>query len=845
MAEVTVQRIGGGADNPRLNVVFVHGLGGDADKTWRFQASKTESAFWPEWLAEDFNGLAVYSVGYPADKMGWNSGWPIEEAAVAVLDRLMKNPDLLKSNAPIVFICHSLGGIIVKQLILKANSGRDLNSSKGVFLDRVAGVVFLATPHDGSLLATLASKFGWLVTDTMRDLIANSAKLGDLSDNYRDYVAANEGRIRHLIYYENEGVGVGKVVDAGSANPGIAGADRVPIGRDHIDICKIADRTDQVYEGVLAFLDEALEPRPPTHGEKLDAVKDDTKAIRAHQEQAGAQLAALPEMVARKSRKGILIVAGVVLFAVVSFGLWTSKTQRESSTVVQSQGEKLAAVKDDTKAIRENVERLTPDVEMNAAQREALVGQLAKVKAEYGGTVDLVSGFLETMVGRKIAPEQFAATLFKIAADWKTAGEKIDALTFSGNLSPRLSQLRDQAKAAHLAGRLDQAEALLAQIARDETDALTRLKDHDREVQEEIRLRSLGVAQTKAAQAAVAHARLNYREAAMLYGEAAALVAAFDAKRRFQWLLAQASELYGQGNEFGDNAALGEAIGLYRQCLALAPRERVPLDWAGTQNNLGAALRSLGERESGTGRLEEAVAAYRAALNEVTREREPLDWAMTQMNLGNALATLGGRERGTGKLEEAVAAYAQALKEYTRERVPLDWAMTQNNLGNALRALGERESGHIESIRRLEEAVTAYRLALQEYTRERVPLQWAGTQNNLGTALATLGERESGTARLEEAVAAYHEALKEWTRERVPLDWASTQNNLGAALQTLGERESGQVESIRRLDEAVAAYRAALKEWTREAAPHWHEIARRNLARAEALLAERREGAGK
>ena len=57
-------------------------------------------------------------------------------------------------------------------------------------------------------------------------------------------------------------------------------------------------------------------------------------------------------------------------------------------------------------------------------------------------------------------------------------------------------------------------------------------------------------------------------------------------------------------------------------------------------------------------------------------------------------------------------------------------------------------------------------------TRERVPLRWAMTQHNLGRALETLGERESGTARLEEAVAAYGAALEERTRERVPLDWA-------------------------------------------------------------------------
>ena len=72
----------------------------------------------------------------------------------------------------------------------------------------------------------------------------------------------------------------------------------------------------------------------------------------------------------------------------------------------------------------------------------------------------------------------------------------------------------------------------------------------------------------------------------------------------------------------------------------------------------------------------------------------------------------------------------------------------------------------------------------------------------------TLGERESGTATLEEAVAAFREALKENTRERVPLDWAATQKNLGNALTTLGERESGTA----RLQEAVAAYREALKE---------------------------------
>ncbi len=51
-----------------------------------------------------------------------------------------------------------------------------------------------------------------------------------------------------------------------------------------------------------------------------------------------------------------------------------------------------------------------------------------------------------------------------------------------------------------------------------------------------------------------------------------------------------------------------------------------------------------------------------------------------------------------------------------------------------------------------------------------------------------LGERESGTAKLEEAVAAFRDALKEYTRARVPLEWAKSTGNQGVALMHLAER---------------------------------------------------------
>jgi tetratricopeptide (TPR) repeat protein len=119
------------------------------------------------------------------------------------------------------------------------------------------------------------------------------------------------------------------------------------------------------------------------------------------------------------------------------------------------------------------------------------------------------------------------------------------------------------------------------------------------------------------------------------------------------------------------------------------------------------------------------------------------------------------------RLDEAVAEFRLALQEATRDRVPLDWADTQKNLGNALQALGVREA----ETERLEEAVSAYRLALEEATRERVPLDWAETQMYLGNALSALAERETGTRHLEEAVAAWDMCLRviesAWPAERV------------------------------------------------------------------------------
>ena len=140
-------------------------------------------------------------------------------------------------------------------------------------------------------------------------------------------------------------------------------------------------------------------------------------------------------------------------------------------------------------------------------------------------------------------------------------------------------------------------------------------------------------------------------------------------------------------------------------------------------NDLAVALSILGERESGTDRLEEAVTAYRSALEERTRDRVPLDWAMTQMNLGFTLTRLGERQADTSSLEKAVQAYENALLEHTRERVPMQWATTQVNMGLVASAYFDK-TGEIAQLdlaeQRYRDAREVYEMAGASYYLEVV-----------------------------------------------------------------------------------------------------------------------------
>ncbi len=457
-----------------------------------------------------------------------------------------------------------------------------------------------------------------------------------------------------------------------------------------------------------------------------------------------------------------------------------------------------------------------------------LTDEIAELSGRLGVTQGALIAFLRSIGEQNLAPEQLPQTLAEVAERYKQLLARVAALDPQ---DPATKELVAKAQAAIQAGRLDEADGLLDQAKQMEITAAQKAREIEQQAQEAGDKRFLRAAQDSATQGDVALVRLRYPEAVRHFAEAAELVPAGHSDEIGRYLSRQADALVQQGDLFGDNGVLERAIATQHLVLEKWTRERVPLLWAGAQNDLGAALETLGVRQNSKVHLEEAVTAFRAALEVQTRERVPLLWAGTQNNLGNALQALGARESDTIHLEEAVTAIRAALNEWPRERVPRFWAGAQNNLGNALYALGIRES----SKARLEEAVTAFRAALEERPRERMPLDWAVTQRNLGNALEALGVRENGTMQLKEAVTAYRASSEEETRERAPAAWAMTQSDLGNALTALGERE----EDTAQLKQAVAAFQAALQEQTRERAPLDWAMTQNNLGNALSALGRR------
>jgi hypothetical protein len=265
------------AADRQLDVVFVHGLGGDPIATWR--SGTDENTSWPHWLALEFGTqIGVWSLGYAAAPTKWQ-GFPFfggkdpDAGAAMSLPRRAENAlDRLVGagigQRPLCFITHSLGGLLVKS-ILRRSADSQFPPDRLQVVEQCRGVLFLATPHHGSRLADLAGAIKvYLPSVSTLDLKDNDDHLMDLYEWYRSYAPSHHILTRS--YYENkETKGVVIVVPRSSADPGVAGDTArgpTPLDRDHLEISKPRNRQDQAYIGSTQLIRLILSGEAPASG---------------------------------------------------------------------------------------------------------------------------------------------------------------------------------------------------------------------------------------------------------------------------------------------------------------------------------------------------------------------------------------------------------------------------------------------------------------------------------------------------------------------------------------------------------------------------------------------------
>jgi len=250
-------------------------------------------------------------------------------------------------------------------------------------------------------------------------------------------------------------------------------------------------------------------------------------------------------------------------------------------------------------------------VKLIDAARQAGRQEAQAARAELARKLDVAEGaikaFLADLDHADVPPEKRPAKLMELARELRQfrATEDVEA----------------DVREAIDAGDLDRADALLAERMT-EQDAAKCLALERR--------------------ADLGRLRLHYAQAAKWYADAAQLVHD-DPRRRRDLQDKQASVLYDLGEEFGDNEALRRGIEVLRELLSGTIRSESALDWATTQNNLGNALKVLGERESGTCRFKQAVEAYRLALEEYEAAGAEYYVGVVSANLSRAEALLRKR----------------------------------------------------------------------------------------------------------------------------------------------------------------------------------------------------------
>lgn len=241
----------------RTAVVFIHGVLSDADSCWR-----AGDVYWPDLLAneDDLVGVGIYVFSYRTGifTAGYSLGDAVEALnAYLELDHLFEFRNL-------VFVCHSMGGILARQLLVTRQS---------ILRDRALriGLFLIASPSLGSdyanLLHALARVLGHSQADVLRFSAAN-LWLNDLDRNFINLKESNIVSLEGKELVEDEFIVIPRLIRR-QVVPPFSGAKyfgdslKIP-GSNHFTIAKPTGKDALQHRLLLQFILKFLTTANPS-----------------------------------------------------------------------------------------------------------------------------------------------------------------------------------------------------------------------------------------------------------------------------------------------------------------------------------------------------------------------------------------------------------------------------------------------------------------------------------------------------------------------------------------------------------------------------------------------------
>ncbi|KAI9847286.1 MAG: hypothetical protein M1837_002873 [Sclerophora amabilis] len=269
-------------DEPEVDVVFVHGLNGHPRNTW----TSKNGVFWPaQLLPKSLNTVnaRILVYGYNANvyAFGGKSATKdyIHEHAqtlVTTLDAERFNADA--SERPIIFVAHSLGGILVKTALNYASKISIINNNahlRSIFVSTY-GVIFLGTPHNGAdgakwgkMLESMCSALlPRKMLDTEPQLINTLKTQSETLQNINLGFAEIIDRFHMYFFHEAEKTDLGAtkdfIVDQTSAGPILPGMSYAGIQATHSGMCKFESKNSPGYTALSSTLKRYSQEAPST-----------------------------------------------------------------------------------------------------------------------------------------------------------------------------------------------------------------------------------------------------------------------------------------------------------------------------------------------------------------------------------------------------------------------------------------------------------------------------------------------------------------------------------------------------------------------------------------------------